>query len=79
MIAGGNSQTASDQERQVVAVHQRPAVAGGSEDRQPDRGAGRLAGGEQRPGHAAQRPPLTASHSAAEAMSREIREQFERS
>jgi DNA-binding transcriptional LysR family regulator len=53
---GENGETGRDQERQAVAVHQGAAVAGGGrrggggEDRQPDRGTGLLAGGEQRPG-----------------------------
>jgi hypothetical protein len=53
---GEDCATGRDQERQAVAVHQGAAVAGGGrgggggEDRKADRGAGLLAGGEQRPG-----------------------------
>jgi len=52
---GEDRETGRDQERQAVAVHQGAAVAsggrggGGGEDREADRGAGLLAGGEQRP------------------------------
>ena len=53
---GEDGETGRDEERQAVAVYQGAGVAGGGcgggggEDRQADRGAGLLAGGEQGPG-----------------------------